>query len=160
MPRRLLRTDPAIAERRTRGVWSVGDGRPELARWVGRPLAETAPEILAAHGGDPTLEALGLARWFAVMAGPGLNESEGRPATLARALQRLGATAGPQHVMVADRRHDIEAGRANGITTIGVTWDFGTADELRDAGADAVVDTPDRLVGTVAANRVRARTSR
>lgn len=41
--------------------------------------------------------------------------------------------------MVGDRRYDIEGGRANGLVTIGVTWGYGTADELERAGADHVV---------------------
>ena len=38
--------------------------------------------------------------------------------------------------MVGDRRHDIEAARTLGITSIGVAWGFGTIDELMAAMKD------------------------
>jgi phosphoglycolate phosphatase len=42
-------------------------------------------------------------------------------------------------VMVGDRHHDIDGARANGVRVIGVTWGYGSADELR--GADALAHT-------------------
>ncbi len=45
-------------------------------------------------------------------------------------------------VMVGDRRHDIEAAQQHGLGTIGVTYGYGTADELRQAGAGAICHTP------------------
>jgi phosphoglycolate phosphatase len=44
--------------------------------------------------------------------------------------------------MVGDRAHDIKAGLANNIQTVGVLWGYGTKDELISAGADLVVDRP------------------
>ena len=38
--------------------------------------------------------------------------------------------------MVGDTKGDIDAGRANGLATIGVTWGYGTAEEV--ASADMV----------------------
>lgn len=40
-------------------------------------------------------------------------------------------------VMVGDTRFDVEAGKANGMHVIGVTWGYGGRDEL--AGADEIV---------------------
>ncbi|MBP19946.1 MAG: HAD family hydrolase [Gammaproteobacteria bacterium] len=49
----------------------------------------------------------------------------------------------PRHAtMVGDRAHDIKAGLANNIQTVGVLWGYGTKDELISAGADLVVDRP------------------
>ena len=45
-------------------------------------------------------------------------------------------------VMVGDTALDIEAGRANGVRTIGCTWGYGSRDELVQAGADELVDSP------------------
>ena len=44
-------------------------------------------------------------------------------------------------VMMGDRRHDVEGAREHGIDTIGVLWGYGTAEELTDAGAIALVET-------------------
>ena len=43
-------------------------------------------------------------------------------------------------VMVGDRKFDIAAGRRAALKTIGVTWGFGTRQELEAAGADRIVD--------------------
>ena len=37
--------------------------------------------------------------------------------------------------MVGDRDHDVEGAHLNGIDCIGVTWGFGSVDELDGAGA-------------------------
>jgi len=47
--------------------------------------------------------------------------------------------------MIGDRRHDIEAGRVFGLRTVGVTWGFGSRDELIESGADTIVDDPSEI---------------
>ncbi|MEM1332124.1 MAG: HAD hydrolase-like protein [Actinomycetota bacterium] len=54
-------------------------------------------------------------------------------------------------VMVGDRDHDVEGAHLNAIDCIGVTYGFGSRDELEGAGAVAVVDSPLDVVGAVAA---------
>jgi phosphoglycolate phosphatase len=49
--------------------------------------------------------------------------------------------------MIGDRRFDVLGGRANGMRTIGVTWGFGSRQELEAAGADWIVDVPSELRG-------------
>ena len=94
----------------------------------------------------PILDALGFSEMMEVIEGPDLSETEAKPATLARALDRLGAVpgAGPIY-MIGDRHHDIEAGQSAGVRTIGVTWGFGSRDELATAGADFVADAPEEI---------------
>ena len=48
-------------------------------------------------------------------------------------------------VMVGDRHYDVEGANAVGIKTIGVTFGYGTRDELEKAGAMTVVDTPKEI---------------
>ncbi len=98
----------------------------------------------------PLLDALGLSSHFALMEGPDLAEDEAKPATLARALRRAGVAPGADHVMIGDREHDVAAGRTHGLRTIGVTWGFGSRDELERAGADEIIDHPDELHAAVA----------
>lgn len=50
-------------------------------------------------------------------------------------------------VMVGDRHHDIDAGRAVGMVTIGVGWGYGAPDELRDA--TRLCDRPEGLARTI-----------
>ncbi|HEV7777678.1 MAG TPA: HAD hydrolase-like protein [Luteibacter sp.] len=51
------------------------------------------------------------------------------------------AVAADAAVMIGDRHFDIDGARANGVRGIGVLWGFGDADELRNAGASAIVRT-------------------
>lgn len=82
---------------------------------------------------------LGLLDVMAFVEGPSLAmEAETKTVTLERALARLDIG-----VMVGDRHHDVDAGRAHGLMTVGVLWGMGEADEL--AGADHVVGAPDEL---------------
>ena len=61
-----------------------------------------------------------------------------------------GAPGEPRAAIVGDRHHDVEAGRANGLVTIGVTWGIGDRTELNEAGADFLVDTPAELLALAA----------
>jgi phosphoglycolate phosphatase len=47
--------------------------------------------------------------------------------------------------IVGDRMHDIIAGKANGLFTVGVTYGYGTRLELVEAGADEICDNPGDL---------------
>ena len=94
----------------------------------------------------PILEHLGLLDALAFVEGPALGApEEPKKVTLGRAIERMAITT-----MVGDRHHDIDAGKAHGLRTIGVTWGIGSASELGEAGADIIVDTPDQLVEVLA----------
>ncbi len=47
-----------------------------------------------------------------------------------------------QSIMIGDRASDIAAGKANGTRTMGVTYGFGSIDELTGAAPDRLCDTP------------------
>ena len=64
-----------------------------------------------------------------------------KPALLAQAMKEHHASAADS-VMVGDTHLDIEAGRANGLHTIGCTWGYGTREELEKSGADEILDRP------------------
>ncbi len=53
-------------------------------------------------------------------------------------------------IMVGDRDHDVEGAHLNAIDCIGVSWGFGSHDELNSAGAVTVVDHPRDVAGAVA----------
>ena len=52
-------------------------------------------------------------------------------------------------VMIGDRLHDMHAARQNHIRGIGVLWGYGSGDELRTAGADALAAEPADVVRLV-----------
>ena len=53
-------------------------------------------------------------------------------------------------IMIGDRKYDMIGADACALhAKVGVTYGYGSADELREAGADALCDTPDRLGATL-----------
>lgn len=50
------------------------------------------------------------------------------------------------YIMVGDRSYDIQGAHTMGIQGVGVTWGYGSREELCNAGADALADTPEALV--------------
>lgn len=119
-----------------------------LAEHVPLALATSKPLSLTA----PLLERLGIRDLFAAVAAPANDRhGESKIETLRHAVHRLGqalrAAVDPAVViMVGDRKYDIEAGKALGMRTIGVTWGTGSLVELQAAGADLVAFSPDELV--------------
>ncbi len=67
---------------------------------------------------------------------------------IAEALSRLDLPASGA-TMIGDRRMDIEGARQHGMRSIGVLWGFGSADELRAAGAGRLVASPDALLNAL-----------
>jgi phosphoglycolate phosphatase len=52
-------------------------------------------------------------------------------------------------VMIGDRHFDIAGARAHDVRAIGVSWGFGSVEELQQAGAAVIVDTPAALLNTL-----------
>lgn len=78
---------------------------------------------------------------------PGSTHSE-KSTMIAQALVDFGVDS-VDAVMIGDRHFDIEGARANGVRAIGVSWGFGSVDELLEAGADVVVHTPAELLAAL-----------
>jgi phosphoglycolate phosphatase len=111
----------------------------------GRRLAVATSKPLAFA--EPLIAALGFDDAFEAVFAPELDlHVESKTTTVARALSTLGASSG---TMVGDRHVDIEAAHAHGLRAVGVTWGFGTPEELGAAGADVLVDTPAALPAAV-----------
>jgi phosphoglycolate phosphatase len=91
------------------------------------------------------VEHLPFGRHFARLYGPdGKTAHSAKAEMIAQALNDFAIA--PEHAaMVGDRYFDIDGARANGVRGIGVTWGFGSIEELRDAGAHAVAHAPREL---------------
>ena len=126
-------TYPGVPE----ALASIGGGR-RLAVATSKPLAFA----------EPLIGALGFADAFEAIFAPELDlHVESKTATVGKALDALGATTG---TMVGDRHVDMHAANAHGLRAVGVTWGFGSADELREAGADVLVAEPEDLPAAIA----------
>ena len=168
---RLLAGDGADIEEARRLVEDYREVYPALAAEL-TTVVDGTPRALEALSADvtlavvtskpgaytrPLLDALDLGRFVSATFAPALTAlDEAKATTLSRALAWFAPQAA---IMVGDRWHDIIAGRACGAHTIGVTWGIGSAGELRDAGADVLIDDPGDLAETVVSLRRRARRS-
>ena len=115
-------------------------------------IATAKPEPTAKR----IIEHFGFTDHFAVQAGATIEVGTGRRTkaeviNYALILLRLGPSDLRHVVMIGDRDHDVEGAHSNGIDCIGVTWGFGSSDELESAGAAVLVDTPGEVAGAVAA---------
>lgn len=70
------------------------------------------------------------------------------PAGVTEMLRQLGA-APAATLFVGDSNVDVQTAHNAGLAAIGVSWGFRGTDELRAAGADYVVDTPEQLLALV-----------
>lgn len=87
----------------------------------------------------------GLTRFFAWVRGELEGEApEGKSHMVAEVLDRFDLDP-PGCVMVGDRSYDVDAAVANGIKAVGVTYGYGTAKELQDAGASHLAETVHEL---------------
>jgi len=116
--------------------------RLRVGRAPGPTVIVTAKPTAVA---EPLLERLGLRGAFdAVHGAPMGPDVEEKRVTLARALTESAVPPGAA-VMIGDRSHDVLAGRACGVRTVGVLWGAGDRSELERAGADVVIERPDEL---------------
>lgn len=94
----------------------------------------------------PILEAVGLREFFYVVEGIDPTRAESKTKTLQRAMERMAKTTTCAiSVMIGDRTHDVSAGSALGMRTVGVTWGHGTEEELVGSGAEMLAHSPDEL---------------
>ena len=106
-------------------------------------LATSKPEIFAKR----ILEHFGLAKYFDFVAGATLDGSLINKADIiAYALDTLNITDKSRCVMIGDRLHDIEGAKQNGIFSVGVTYGYGSFEELSDAGADVIINFPLKML--------------
>lgn len=105
-------------------------------------MATSKPEVYAKQIAD----FFGLSGYFTAICGASFDQKVNSKEEVIRyALKSLGITDVSQVVMVGDRFHDVEGAAALGIPTLGVTYGFGTEEELLFAGAYAVAHSPEEM---------------
>ena len=103
-------------------------------------MATSKPDVYA----ERILEHFGLLEHFDFVAGADMAETRVAKAdVIAHALDSLGLRGKTDEIlMVGDREHDILGAAAHGIDALGVTFGYGSADELLSAGAKYLANTP------------------
>lgn len=122
------------------------EGMPELVRDLAQAgytlgMATGKPQIYAV----PIAQRFGFAPYFKAMVGSSLDGSlDNKALVVAEALRQLGITTSEEKqatVLIGDRKEDVLAAHANGISCIGVGYGFGGYDELCKARADGYAAT-------------------
>lgn len=110
---------------------------------AGRELyvATSKPLVFA----DRIIKHFEMDRYFGRVFGSELDGTRSDKGELLRfALSELTLTG--QVTMVGDRMHDVVGAKANCLRSVGVTYGYGSLQELENAGADALAASPDQLV--------------
>lgn len=97
------------------------------------------------RGLEHCLATHGLTRQFMTLQTADFHPSKPHPAMLEAALAEAGCDAA-HAVMIGDTQYDIAMARAAGVRAVGVDWGYHTAQELFDAGAEAVAVNPPHLL--------------
>ncbi len=105
-------------------------------------LATSKPLVFA----DKILEHFELDKYFDITVGSNLDGTlTDKGEVIALALQKSGVTNLKKVAMVGDRKHDIIGAVKNNITPIGVTFGYGSYEELLSAGATHIVTSTREL---------------
>ena len=99
----------------------------------------------------PILEHFTLAHLFNAIHGSELDGRNDDKADLIAHIMRTEAVDPTGAVMIGDRKFDVLGAKANGMPCIGVSWGYGSMDELTDAGATSLCAAPGDLADQVAA---------
>jgi phosphoglycolate phosphatase len=100
-------------------------------------VATAKPHLHAAR----IVDHFGMGEFFATVYGSELDGTRGtKTALLEFAIERN--PGGTRHIMIGDRKHDLIGAVANNMTPIGVAYGYGSTDELKNAGALIIAESP------------------
>lgn len=104
-------------------------------------VATSKPEETA----NKVMEHFDLARYFDKICGATFDRSRSsKDAVIAFLLEQNGRA--DNMIMVGDTHFDVLGAAAHGIPTIGVAWGYGNVEQMRQAGAMAIAQTPQELL--------------
>lgn len=103
-------------------------------------VATSKPEAMSIE----ILEHFDLAKYFDQICGATMDASRSSKEAVIEYLLQCNGRA-DNMAMVGDTKYDVIGARHHGIPAIGVSWGYGTVDDMVNAGASAIADTPDRL---------------
>ena len=101
-------------------------------------VATSKPEIFAKQ----IMKHFKMTEYFIFIAGSNLDGTRvNKDEVISYALESCRITDKSKIIMVGDREHDIIGAKKTGISSIGVLYGYGSAEDLRNAGADYIVDS-------------------
>ena len=103
-------------------------------------VATSKPEEMSVR----ILEHFDLAKYFEIIAGATLDRSRlEKSDVIAYLLQQAGSVE--NCIMIGDTVFDVVGAAAHKIPTIGVAWGYGKVEDVKNAGAMAIAETPEQL---------------
>ncbi|NBJ10237.1 HAD family hydrolase [Microvirga arsenatis] len=108
-------------------------------------VATSKPHVYARR----ILDHFELSRFFAGIYGSELDNRNADKRDLIRHILEQERFDPARAVMIGDREHDAIGAKANGLASIGVTWGYGSRQELLDAGVACLVDAPQDLAESI-----------
>ena len=94
------------------------------------------------------METHGFDRYFVVGRTADDCPSKPHPAMVTECCDETGMRAADT-LVIGDAIYDMEMAKAAGATAIGVSWGYASVEELRKAGADAIVDHPSEILAHI-----------
>lgn len=105
-------------------------------------LATSKPEVFAKQ----ILEMNGIKDDFYFISGATLdNTRNAKEKVIKYAIDNIEGVKLEECIMVGDRKYDIEGAKINNIKSIGVTYGFGTQEELENYGADYIAQNAEEI---------------
>lgn len=102
-------------------------------------VATSKPEQFA----KAIVQHFGLEQYFKEICGATMDQSRTQKAdVIAYALKKCEIKDKKRAVMVGDREHDIIGAKINGLSSIGVLYGYGSKEELLEAGANYIANSP------------------
>ena len=138
---------------RPKGIYEnhVYDGVEDLLRELkasGKKMivATSKPEEFAVE----ILKHFNLYQYFNFVGGASMDEKRVKKSdVIAYALEKGDVTDLDAVVMIGDREHDVYGAKQIGVDSIGVLYGYGDYEELKQAGADYIVERPSEILKIV-----------
>lgn len=105
-------------------------------------VATSKPEIYSVQ----IMKHFQLDSYFEYIAGSSMDETRNTKEKVIRyAMEQVGVKNPQDVLMVGDREHDVIGAKACDIACLGVLWGYGSEEELRNAGAFEVINSPEQI---------------
>lgn len=101
------------------------------------------------YDAEKIIKFLGYENFFTGIYGPDLEGHPDHKAPLIKTVINEHGLAPDETVMVGDRKEDIIAGKSNRTFTIGITYGYGSKDEISDSAPDRICNTPDEILKAI-----------
>ena len=124
----------------------VYDGVPEMLDRLKKGgkrimVATSKPEVYAVR----IFDRFGLSQFFEAVGGANINGTRNnKDEVIEYVLEKAGISDRSKVLMIGDRRQDVLGAHKTGLKCMGILWGFGSLEELTEAGADFIAETPEK----------------